>query len=173
MIKGAERLTGDQLIRYVLAMKNLVFASGISGMIGGQVADMESENRVISMEELDYIHGHKTGALLEASVCCGCIVGKAEPATQGRLTAYSSCIGLAFQIVDDILDIEGTTVDLGKSIGSDQKNHKSTFVSLYGMEASKLRVDELEKEAVKMLEKIGDQTIFLQKLARYICERQK
>lgn len=173
MLQGAQGLSGDLLIRYIGAMKSIMSASGISGMIGGQVADMLSENQVITMDEMDYIHLHKTGALLEASVHCGCIIADAEPATQGRLITYSHHIGLAFQIVDDILDIEGVEKDMGKPIGSDEKNHKSTFVSLYGLEASKIRVEELENEALDILKPIGEKTIFLQKLAEYICERRK
>ena len=80
---------------------------------------------------------------------------------------------MAFQIVDDILDIEGNEADLGKPIGSDEKNHKSTFVSLYGLEASKIRVDELEAEAIELLRPIGERTVFLQELASYICHRRK
>jgi len=171
MLQGTEGLSGEMLRRYIDAMKTIMSASGISGMIGGQVADMKSENRVISMDEMDYIHLHKTGALLEASVDCGCIIADAEPATRGRLTTYGHHIGLAFQIVDDILDIEGNEGDLGKPIGSDEKNHKSTFVSLYGLEASKIRVAELHSEALEMLKPIGQKTKFLQELAEYICTR--
>ncbi|MDK2940509.1 polyprenyl synthetase family protein [Acetobacterium carbinolicum] len=173
MLAGTQGLTGDGLINYLNAMKSIMGASGVLGMIGGQVADMLSEDKVIGLDEMDYIHLHKTAALLEACVQSGCLIAGAEPATQGRLISYSHRIGLAFQIVDDILDIEGTEADLGKPIGSDEKNNKSTFVSLYGLEASKLRVDELETEAIEMLKPIGERTVFLQELARYICRRQK
>ncbi|WP_243136711.1 polyprenyl synthetase family protein [Acetobacterium paludosum] len=173
MLQGTKGLSGERLSNYIGAMKIIMSASGINGMIGGQVADMLSEERVISLEEMDYIHLHKTSALLEACVQSGCIIARAEPATQGRLISYSQRIGLAFQIVDDILDIEGNEEELGKPVGSDEKNHKSTFVSLYGMEASKLKVAELEHEAVGMLKPIGVNTNFLEKLARYICQRQK
>lgn len=173
MLQGTQGLDGDMLTNYLAAMRIIMGASGINGMIGGQVADILSEERVISLEEMDYIHMHKTGALLEACVQSGCLIAGAEPATQGRLISYSQRIGLAFQIVDDILDIEGNEEDLGKPIGSDEKNHKSTFVSLYGLEASKLKVDELEKEALEMLKPIGVDTGFLEDLASYICHRQK
>jgi len=173
MLEGTQGLSGEQLDRYLTAMKIIMNAAGISGMIGGQVADMFSENRVITMDEMEYIHMHKTGALLEASIHCGCIIADAEPATQGRLTTYSHRLGLAFQIVDDILDIEGNEKDLGKPIGSDKKNNKSTFVSLYGLEASKIKVAELETEALEMLKPIGEKIEFLRKLAVYICERRK
>jgi geranylgeranyl diphosphate synthase type II len=173
MLQGTQSLDGEMLTNYLAAMRIIMGASGISGMIGGQVADILSEEQVISLEEMDYIHMHKTGALLEACVQSGCLIAGAEPATQGRLISYSQRIGLAFQIVDDILDIEGNEEDLGKPIGSDEKNHKSTFVSLYGLKASKLKVDELEREALEMLKPIGVNTGFLEDLASYICHRQK
>ena len=173
MLQGTQGLDGDMLSNYLAAMRIIMGAAGISGMIGGQVADILSEERVISLQEMDYIHMHKTGALLEACVESGCLIAGAEPATQGRLISYSQRIGLAFQIVDDILDIEGNEADLGKPIGSDEKNHKATFVSLYGLDASKLKVAELEKEALEMLKPIGVNTGFLEDLASYICHRQK
>lgn len=173
MLQGTQGLSGTALTNYISAMRCIMGASGILGMVGGQVADMLSEDRVISLDEMDYIHLHKTAALLEACVQSGCIIAEAEPATQGRLISYSHRIGLAFQIVDDILDIEGNVEDLGKPIGSDEKNHKSTFVSLYGLEASKIKVAELETEALEMLKPIGERTTFLQELASYICQRRK
>lgn len=173
MLQGTQGLSGTALTNYISAMRCIMGASGILGMVGGQVADMLSEDRVISLDEMDYIHLHKTAALLEACVQSGCIIAEAEPATQGRLISYSHRIGLAFQIVDDILDIEGNVEDLGKPIGSDEKNHKATFVSLYGLEASKLKVAELETEALEMLKPIGERTAFLQELASYICQRRK
>lgn len=173
MLQGTQDLSGVALTNYISAMRCIMGASGILGMVGGQVADMISEDRVISLDEMDYIHLHKTAALLEACVQSGCIIAEAEPATQGRLISYSHRIGLAFQIVDDILDIEGNVEDLGKPIGSDEKNHKSTFVSLYGLEASKIKVAELETEALEMLKPIGERTAFLQELASYICQRRK
>ena len=173
MLQGTQGLDGDMLSNYLAAMRIIMGAAGISGMIGGQVADILSEERVISLQEMDYIHMHKTGALLEACVQSGCLIAGAEPATQGRLISYSQRIGLAFQIVDDILDIEGNEADLGKPIGSDEKNHKATFVSLYGLDASKLKAAELEKEALEMLKPIGVNTGFLEDLASYICHRQK
>ncbi len=173
MLEGAYNLSGDTLINYLNAMKCVMGAAGIGGMIGGQVADILSENKIVDLDEMNYIHLHKTAALLEACVQSGCIIAEAEPATQGRLISYSHRIGLAFQIVDDILDIEGDEVDLGKPIGSDEKNHKSTFVSLYGLEASKIRVTELETEAIELLKPIGPRTAFLSQLATYICRRRK
>jgi geranylgeranyl diphosphate synthase type II len=171
MLKGSKNLMGDELSRYIQAVRVIMGASGILGMIGGQVADLQSENKVIGIDELDYIHLHKTAALLEASVQAACIIAQAQPATQGRLISYSHRIGLAFQIVDDILDVAGDEETLGKPIGSDEKNHKSTFVSLYGLEASRLKVSELENEAIDMLKPIGSRTAFLQDLAHFICSR--
>lgn len=173
MLQGTKNLNGEQLKTYVSAMRIIMRASGILGMIGGQVADLQSENELIDIDQLDYIHLHKTAALLEASVHAGCIIAGAQPATQGRLISYSHRIGLAFQIVDDILDVEGSESDLGKPVGSDEKNHKSTFVSLYGLEASKLKVAELRKEAIDLIKPIGEKTKFLQELANYICQRKE
>ncbi|MEG1105291.1 MAG: polyprenyl synthetase family protein [Eubacterium sp.] len=157
---------------YVEALKYLFEASGVNGMIGGQTGDLLSEDEAINEEKMYYIHAHKTGALLKASVLCGGFVAKATGEEIKALEVYSEKIGLAFQIVDDILDVTGDEKTLGKPIGSDEKNHKSTFVSLYGMASSQEKVKELEILALDVLKTIKYDTTFLEDMAKYICHRE-
>ena len=119
-------------------------AAGSRGMVGGQVVDMESEGKgAIDLAILSYIHTHKTGALIRASVRAGAILGGAKEQGLEALTRYGDAIGLAFQIADDILDVEGTTEQLGKDAGSDQARGKATYPALVGLDASKQRAQEL------------------------------
>lgn len=119
-----------------------------------------------------YIHAHKTGALLKAAVLCGGFVAKVTGEERDALETYSEKIGLAFQIVDDILDVTGDEKTLGKPVGSDEKNHKSTFVSLYGMASSQEKIRELENGALDALATIDHDTSFLEDMAKYICQRE-
>lgn len=157
---------------YLRAFRYLARAAGINGMIGGQTGDIlcEGDNEVTE-EKLYYIHDHKTGALLKAAVLCGGYVAEMNETEAEALEIYSDRIGLAFQIVDDILDIKGDEKTLGKPVGSDAKNQKTTFVSLYGMQSSEEKIRELEKQALEALERIDKNTDFLKAVASYICRR--
>lgn len=156
---------------YAAAIRFLMDASGVNGMIGGQTGDILSEDMAINEEQLFYIHAHKTGALLKASLLCGALIGGADAESLEALEAYSEKIGLAFQIVDDMLDVTGDEKTLGKPIGSDEKNHKTTFVTLYGMASSEEKIRELEQGAIEDLKQVHGDTAFLEKIARYICHR--
>lgn len=112
-------------------------AAGAEGMVGGQVADMEGEMRNLSLSELEYIHVHKTGKLLSYSILAGAILAGADDWEKEHLQTYAHHLGLAFQIRDDILDIEGSESKIGKPVGSDETNHKSTYPSLLSMEGAK------------------------------------
>lgn len=158
---------------YIKALSFLAESAGINGMIGGQTGDILSEDQAINEEKLYYIHAHKTGALIKASVLCGAFIAKATSDERSALEIYSEKIGLAFQIVDDILDITGDEKALGKPTGSDEKNHKTTFVSLYGMASSEEKIRELEETALDALETIPHDTRFLEDMAKYICERDR
>ncbi|MEA5594999.1 geranylgeranyl diphosphate synthase CrtE [Rivularia sp. UHCC 0363] len=128
-------------------------AVGAAGLVGGQVVDLEMEGKTdVPLETLNFIHNHKTAALLEASVVCGAILTGASPSEIQRLERYSQNIGLAFQIVDDILDITATQEQLGKTAGKDQKAQKVTYPSLWGLEESKKQAQLLVEAACAQLE---------------------
>ena len=129
------------------AMKVLANAYGPEGMLGGQVMDMQAENKKISYDELLCLQQHKTGALIRAACLMGAIVGGADKKTLDKLESYAEKIGLAFQVKDDILDIESTDEELGKNTGSDKEQGKSTFVSLCGLDEAKQAVERLSREA--------------------------
>lgn len=125
--------------------------AGINGMIGGQMIDIESEGKKVSMETLKYIHKNKTGKLLRLPVEMGCIIGDASKEIREKLEEYADLIGLAFQIKDDILDVEGDFEKLGKPIGSDAESEKSTYPSMIGMAESKKLLDEITEKAKSII----------------------
>ena len=125
--------------------------AGISGMIGGQTVDVESEEKKIDIETLKYIHKNKTGKLLKLPIEIGCVIGDASKEIREKLEQYADLIGLAFQIKDDILDVEGDFEKLGKPVGSDAELEKSTYPSLIGMEESKKLLDETLEKAKKII----------------------
>ncbi len=125
--------------------------AGINGMIGGQTVDVESEGKKVDMETLKYIHKNKTGKLLRLPIEIGCVIGDASKEIRERLEEYADLIGLAFQIKDDILDVEGDFEKLGKPVGSDAELEKSTYPSLIGMEESKKLLDETLEKAKKII----------------------
>jgi len=147
-------------------------ASGISGMVGGQVADIESEGKGVDFPTLEYIHTHKTGALILASVRTGVKLGRGNDETLKAFTRYGERIGLAFQIVDDILNVEGKAELLGKSTGSDLSKKKATYPSLLGIEESRKRAGELMKSAIDDLQPFGSEVEPLKEIARFIVLRE-
>ncbi|MCC5607436.1 polyprenyl synthetase family protein [Nostoc sp. CHAB 5834] len=159
-----------ELVLQVIA--RLGRALGAAGLVGGQVVDLESEGKSdISLETLNFIHKHKTAALLEACVVCGGIIAGASPEDVQRLTRYAENIGLAFQIIDDILDITSTQEQLGKTAGKDQKAQKVTYPSLWGLEESRSKAQELVKAACAELEPFGERAKSLQAIAHFIISR--
>ena len=146
-------------------------ASGTGGMVVGQVADMISEGKKIDPTVLEFIHRNKTGALIEASVVSGGILGGAAPDQVETLSLFGNKIGLAFQIVDDILDIEGSHETLGKTPGSDLRKQKSTYPGLFGIEESRKLAAQATKDAIDALNQFDDRAEPLRALARYIIER--
>ena len=154
------------------ALAEVARSVGGGGVIGGQVVDLESEGRVTDRETLDYIHTHKTGALIRVSCTLGGILAGAEDTRLAALAEYGESIGLAFQIVDDLLDIEGDFKALGKTVGADQAHGKCTFPSLYGMEESRRMASHAVKQAQDILAVSGlDSSGILGALARFILER--
>lgn len=152
------------------AMQVLANAYGPEGMLGGQVVDMQSENKQIGYDHLLYLQQHKTGALIKAACLMGGILGGADEETLEKLGSYAEKIGLAFQIKDDILDVESTEEELGKNIGSDKEQGKSTFVSLFGLSKAKSELAELSEDAANLFG--GNESAdFLGELARYLAAR--
>jgi geranylgeranyl diphosphate synthase type II len=147
-------------------------AAGMSGMVGGQVLDIESEGKEVDFPTLQYIHTHKTGALILVSVRVGAKLGGASEETLKALTHYGERIGLAFQIADDILNVEGKTALLGKKTGSDLSRGKATYPVLLGLEESKRRAKELVKLAVKAIESFGPEAEPLREIAWFILSRE-
>lgn len=147
-------------------------AVGASGLVGGQVVDLESEGLSdIQEQTLTFIHTHKTGALLEACVVCGGILAGATDAQLEHLSRYAQDIGLAFQIVDDILDITATQEQLGKSVGKDLQAQKATYPSLWGIEKSKAKAQQLVDAAKAEMEAFGDKAQALIAIADFITTR--
>lgn len=150
----------------------IALCAGSRGMIGGQVVDMESEGRKeIDLATVQYIHTHKTGALIRASVKTGALLGGAGDEDFAAMVRYGESIGLAFQIADDILDIEGTTEQLGKDAGSDQARGKATYPAVMGLAESKRRATELVETALDALSSFGEKAAPLRAIASYIVQR--
>lgn len=146
-------------------------ASGYQGMVAGQVQDILSENAEADAETLQFIHRHKTAALIRASVKVGGILSGTDAKVVGALTSYGENIGHAFQVIDDILDVEGNTKELGKTVGSDEKINKMTYPRLYGLERSRGIAKELVGAAVASLEPFSSGADPLREIARYLLER--
>ena len=146
-------------------------ASGTWGMVGGQVVDMESQGQDVNTDTLTYIHAHKTGALLTASVLAGAVLAGASEAEIDALRKYGGHIGLAFQIADDILDVTGDEAKIGKPVGSDEERDKATYPKLYGLDESRRRAHlevDLAEETLRIFDERAEP---LRAIARYIVER--
>ncbi len=157
--------------RVIKVIRIIAKAAGISGMVGGQMADLLAEGRSVTPEELDFIHRCKTGALISASVVSGAVLAGASQEQIKALETYGFAIGRAFQIVDDLLDIIGDEKVIGKPVGSDQKKGKATYPGLFGIEASRKKACELVKEALSAIEMFDKRAEPLRDIARYIIER--
>lgn len=157
------------------ALAVLAEKAGIYGMIGGQTADIEAEKPGAEAdgEGLLFIHEHKTAALIQAAMMIGAILAGAEEESVAEIEKCAYNIGIAFQIQDDILDVTSTMEVLGKPIGSDEKNHKSTYVSIYGLEKAKEDVRRLSEEAVAILASFDNRNLFLEELAEQLINREK
>ena len=158
--------------RVLQVIQRLGRAVGAAGLVGGQIVDLASEGQSdVTLETLNFIHMHKTAALLEVSVVSGALLAGASEAALTHLTRYAQNIGLAFQIVDDVLDITSTQAELGKSIGKDEAAQKATYPSLLGLEASQQRAEQLIQTAKAELADFGEARQPLLALADYITAR--
>jgi len=156
---------------WLTCIHELAEAIGSGGMAGGQCMDLQAEEQSLTGEELCRLHASKTGALLTACVRIGAILGGADDHTLAELTRYGERIGLAFQVADDLLDVEGTVQDLGKRPGADHEHGKSTYPALLGLEGAHAEADRLLGEALAALEVLGARGDALAGIARYIVER--
>lgn len=159
--------------RVIKVITELSKASGSAGMIGGQMVDIESEGMEVPFPVLEYIHIHKTGELILAAVRSGAIMGGAGQKEIEALSKYGKSVGLAFQIADDILDVEGSADEMGKNTGGDEKKGKATYPSLIGLDESRNRAEELVSIALKALDGFDEKADPLRAIARYIVQRRK
>ena len=159
--------------RLLRVLGELSLAAGVPGLVGGQVVDLESEGRQVDLDTLEYIHLHKTGALLQASVLTGALIAGAADDLLAALRTYSRGIGLAFQIIDDILDLTASSAVLGKTAGKDLAADKTTYPKLLGLEESRRRAEALVRESKEALEPWLAQASPLVALADYITSRDR
>lgn len=168
-VEPSASLPPEAVLRVI---QEISHCAGSHGMVGGQVVDMESEGKAeMDLATVQYIHTHKTGALIKASVKAGAILGGADEARLASLTTYGEAIGLAFQIADDILDIEGTTEEIGKDAGSDEARGKATYPAVMGLAESKKRAGELVDMALESLAGFDHRADPLRDIATYIVKR--
>jgi len=158
--------------RILAVINEMATAAGSRGMVGGQIVDMESEGKQdLDLPTVQFIHTHKTGVLIKAAVKCGALLGCADEVLLSALIRYGEAIGLAFQIYDDILDIEGTTEEIGKDAGSDEARGKATYPAVIGIRESRKRAAELLELALDAIAGFDAQADPLREIARYVLSR--
>ena len=166
---GEHAAAGAEGLREVLI--DIAEAAGTRGMVGGQVADIEAERKPVNAEMLDFIHLRKTAALIRTSLRVGAQLSGATPAQMRALSVAGGSLGLAFQVVDDLLDVEGTTEELGKTAGKDQAQQKATYPAVHGLDASRARARQLIDEADAALASLGPAADPIRALGRFIVDR--
>ena len=163
----------EKIKQRIKAANEIAKGAGCRGMIAGQVSDIEAENAPASSELLEYIHLNKTGALFTSAIKAGLYLGNATPEMLSDFSKYAEDLGLAFQIADDILDVIGTTEELGKEAGSDQKQNKNTYISINGLDAARARLNELTTSALGSIEHYYDNAEFFNNLVVELANRTK
>lgn len=159
--------------RVAKALKVLSKKAGIYGMIGGQIADIESEGKKVGIDVVEFIHRLKCGALIESAMLIGAILAGANEEEQAKIEQIGADIGYAFQIQDDILDVTSSTEIIGKPVGSDDKNEKSTYVSIKGLEQAKKDVETMSERAILTLSSLPYKNPFLEELIKKLINREK
>jgi geranylgeranyl diphosphate synthase type II len=167
--RDLQQVTPPEVLLDVI--REIAVAAGFFGMVGGQVVDLQSEGQPADPDTLQYIHTHKTGAMIIASVRAGALLSGAGKEDLDALTLYGRHIGLAFQIADDILNVEGDRKMMGKGTGSDAERGKLTYPALMGLEASRARAAELVTDALAAIRAFDDRALPLRMIASYITER--
>ena len=173
MLSSMEFIRENHVIDWMKVIHTISTAAGYKGMIEGQMQDMASEGDLLCLEDLENMHALKTGALIEASVTVGAILGKGSIHQVQQLRTYAKCVGLAFQVTDDLLDVEGDPNVMGKNVGSDQARSKSTYPALMGTEQSKQFAKKLVNNALKALDYFDNKAHPLRAIAYYIVDRKK
>jgi geranylgeranyl diphosphate synthase type II len=168
--ESVERIPPGALLR---AVHMIAEAAGHRGMVGGQVVDIQSEGRDVDFVLVEFIHRHKTGALIAVSISSGAVLGGGSEKDIEAMALYGQKIGLAFQIADDILDIEGDSREMGKEVGGDAQKKKMTYPSVIGLQKSKAIQKEMMEQAIESLKPYGREADPLRAIARYIIERKK
>jgi geranylgeranyl diphosphate synthase type II len=166
---NASRMNDPRMIARAVA--DVADAAGTDGMVGGQVVDIESEGKDVTAETLEYIHRHKTAALIRVSLTAGATLADGRPEQVAAIRAAGEALGLAFQIVDDILDVEGSLAELGKSAGSDERKKKATYPAFHGLDVSKQKARTLIDETKRLLEPLGSSALPIRALADFVLER--
>src|SRR5487761_2608729 len=167
----SEHRLNEDAAKQLQMVKLLAIASGSRGMAGGQAIDLASVGKQLTLPELEQMHIYKTGALIRASILLGAHCGNLDQTQLDKLDRYGKCIGLAFQVVDDVLDSEADTATLGKTAGKDRDNDKPTYVTLLGVAAAKKMAAELHQEALQSLNEFGSKARRLNELADFIVMR--
>ncbi|KJU84000.1 geranylgeranyl pyrophosphate synthase [Candidatus Magnetobacterium bavaricum] len=168
MFSGSAKISATALLA---AIRELSAAAGLYGMVAGQAMDIISEGKVAQIDTLEFIHRNKTAALIRASLMIGGILSEADEQTLRGLKRYGEGIGLAFQVVDDILDVTGTTEELGKTKGADDSRGKMTYPALYGIERSKSIAEDLITTALDAIQPMGKKALWLKEIATYLTRR--
>ena len=171
IMSNSDLFKGASLETVMDTTHDIARAAGAAGMVGGQQADMEAEGKEVDLPTLEFIHTHKTGALILASVKAGAKLGGGNKDQISALTKYAEIAGLAFQVADDILDVTGSTESLGKDAGSDEARKKATYPSILGLKEAKARAAELLDMAIDSLKDFDDKADPLRDIARYIVDR--
>ena len=176
LLTGAFEILADMPVEFTIAqrlqlIRLLSQGSGASGMVAGQAIDLASVGKDVNLAHLERMHAHKTGALIRISVLMGAHCGDPDEQTLKHLTTYANAIGLAFQVHDDILDIESDTATLGKQQGADIALNKPTYPALLGLDGAKEKAKQLHQSALKALQNIAGDTLALEQLADYIITR--
>ena len=163
----------EESLRIGQAMRVLARKAGIYGMIGGQVVDVKESGHQIDEDVLDFIFRLKTGALIESAMMIGAILAGASKEDVKSMQKIAGKIGMAFQIQDDILDVTSTLEELGKPIGSDEKNHKTTYVTIRGLAQAQKDVEKISERALEGVASLSEENVFLNELIRYLVHRKK
>lgn len=168
----SEKMLSDDPGVQLMMIKQLANASGSRGMAGGQAYDLDNVGNTLTLPELEFMHIHKTGALIRAAVMLGARCSDHLNDTQlEKLDHFAKCVGLAFQVVDDLLDAEATTATLGKTAGKDAENNKPTYVSILGIREARERAETLQHDADQVLNEFGDAAIRLRQVTDFIIKR--